>query len=155
MIEIHKSPTADSRTCDVTQVSKDQLLESSRQHIDDVARGIYFFQRLLEVATYNHDTDKITDIDGFYSNFVNSFVPPHTDWWDRHKLLNRHHLSPQDGVIPDDVNLIDVLDYVADCVMAGMARSGSVRPLTISPEVLMRAFWNTAKMLEKEVKVVD
>lgn len=155
MIQIRKSPTADSRTCDVTIVSKEQLLESSRQHIHDVWRGLTFFMDQLARAGAIHDEDKITDIDGFYSNFINSFTPPHTDWWDRHKLLNRHHLSPQDGVVPDDVNLIDVLDYITDCTMAGMARSGSVRPLTISPEVLMRAFWNTAKLLEKEVEVIE
>lgn len=155
MITVRKSPTADSRTCDVTKVSKDELMDSSRQHIDDVLQGLAFFVRQLRTAGLQHDIDKIDDIDGFYSNFVHKFEEGHTDWWDRHRRLNRHHLSPQDGVIPDDVNLIDVLDYVTDCVMAGMARSGSVRPLTISPEVLMRAFWNTAKMLEKEVQVVE
>lgn len=155
MIQIHKSPTADSRTCDVTQVSKDQLIDSSIQHIDDVRAALYFLGTALINAGAIHDRDKIDDIDSFYSNFRHKFEEGHTDWWERHKKLNRHHLSPQDGVIPDDVNLIDVLDYVADCVMAGMARSGSVRPLTISPEVLMRAFWNTAKLLEKEVEVIE
>lgn len=153
MIQIHKSPTADSRTCDVTKVSKDQLLESSREHIYDVHRGLYFFEKLIKKAAENHDTDKISDIDGFYANFITKFEQH--DWWDRHRVLNRHHLDPKDGRVPDDVNLIDVLDYIADCVMAGMARSGQVRPLTISPEVLMRAFWNTTKMLEKEVKVIE
>lgn len=155
MITVRKSPTADSRTCDVATVSKDQLMDSSRRHIDDVLQGLAFFVRQLRRAGLQHDIDKIEDIDGFYENFQHKFSEGHTDWWDRHRRLNRHHLSPQDGVIPDDVNLIDVLDYVTDCVMAGMARSGSVRPLTISPEVLMRAFWNTAKMLEQEVQVVE
>lgn len=153
MIQICKSPTADSRTCDVTIVSKEQLLESSVQHIMDVHKGLMFFKTLLTNAAINHDYDKVGDIDGFYANFLTKFEEH--DWWDRHKELNRHHLDPKDGRVPDDVNLIDVLDYIADCVMAGMARSGQVRPLTISPEVLMRAFWNTAKMLEKEVKVIE
>ena len=153
MITIYKSPTADSRTCDVTTVSKDELLESSRRHIDDVLQGLAFFVRQIRTAGLNHDMDKINDIDGFYSNFLTKFEQH--DWWDRHKVLNRHHLDPKDGRVPDDVNLIDVLDYITDCVMAGMARSGSVRPLTISPEVLMRAFWNTAKLLEQEVQVKD
>lgn len=155
MIQIRKSPTADSRTCDVTKVSKEQLMQSSHQHILDVASGLGFFQAMIGLAAHRHDIDKISDIDGFYSNFLHKFSEGHTDWWDRHRVLNRHHLSPQDGVIPDDVNLIDVLDYIADCVMAGMARSGQVRPLTISPEILMRAFWNTARLLEKEVEVIE
>lgn len=153
MITIRKSPTADSRTCDVTTVTKEQLLESSTQHIADVEQGLKFFALCLRMAATAHDYDKITDIDGFYANFQTKFEQH--DWWDRHKELNRHHLDPKDGKVPDDVNLIDVLDYIADCVMAGKARTGEVRQLTISTEVLMRAFWNTAKLLENEVKVAE
>ena len=153
MIQIKKSPTADSRTCDVTQVTKDQLLESSAQHIVDVENGLKFFAILLRHAADVHDYDKITYIDSFYADFQTKFEQH--EWWDRHRVLNRHHLSPQDGKVPDDVNLIDVLDYIADCTMAGMARSGEVRTITISPEVLMRAFWNTAELLKKEVEVIE
>lgn len=76
-----------------------------------------------------------------------------TGWWDRHRKLNRHHLHQEDG-IPADVNLIDVLDFIADCVMAGMARSGSVTPLELPPELLSRAFQNTVEMLKSQVSVV-
>lgn len=154
MIEIRSSPTADSRTCDVTQVSKDQLLESSRQHISDVWRGLTFFMDELSRAGINHDPDKIDDIDGFYENFQNRFGEGHTDWWERHRQKNRHHLNYPDGV-RDDVNLIDVLDYVTDCVMAGMARSGDVYDVQIDPAVLFRAFKNTIELLKKQVKVVE
>ncbi len=37
---------------------------------------------------------------------------------------------------------------VADCVMAGMARSGSVYELKLDPEVLWRAFGNTVELLK-------
>ena len=59
-----------------------------------------------------------------------------------------------DGV-PENVTLIDVLDYIADCVMAGMARSGSVYEIKIDPSVLMRAYKNTIELLKNEVQVVD
>lgn len=76
------------------------------------------------------------------------------DWWDRHKKLNRHHLLEAEG-IPEDVNLVDVLDMIADCVMAGMARSGSVYPVNLSSEILVRAFQNTVDLLKAEVVVSD
>jgi hypothetical protein len=57
-----------------------------------------------------------------------------------------------DGV-PKDVNLIDVLELIADCVMAGMARSGSVYPFNVDTEVLKRAFDNTAELLKSQVVV--
>jgi len=39
--------------------------------------------------------------------------------------------------------------------MAGMARSGSVYPLQLSPELLERAFQNTVEMLKREVVVSE
>ena len=150
MIEIKPSPTADTRTCDYATVSRETLLESSRQHIADVSRGIAFFSGLLVEAAARHDFDKLADIDGFHADFVTGFAQ--TGWWERHRTLNRHHLLTPDGV-PQDVNLIDVLDMIADCVMAGMARSGDVYPLEISDEVLRRAFANTVDLLKTQVVV--
>lgn len=152
MIEIRKSETADTRTCDFANVSKTTLLNSSVQHIADVRRALAFFQAMLCEAATNHDTDKLTDIDGFHADFLTGFKV--TEWWDRHRKLNRHHLFQADGV-PADINLIDVLDLIADCVMAGMARSGSVYALEIDPAVLMAAFTNTVEALKSQVKVVE
>lgn len=39
----------------------------------------------------------------------------------------RHHLLSR---TPEDVNLVDVFEYIADCVMAGMARTGEVNDVT-------------------------
>jgi hypothetical protein len=151
-IIIRPSATADTRTCDFANVSPRTLLNSSAQHIADVRRGLAFFGAVLAEAATRHDEDKITDIDGFHRDFVTGFAQ--TDWWDRHRKLNRHHLMQADGV-PDDVNLIDVLDMIADCVMAGMARSGSVYPLDIPRDVLWRAFENTVELLKAHVEVAS
>ncbi|HEX3058091.1 MAG TPA: hypothetical protein VHP62_01945 [Usitatibacter sp.] len=150
MIRIAPSPTADTRTCDFTKVTKETLLASSEQHIRDVRAALQWFGAELHKAARNHDPDKITDIDGFHRDFVTGFT--RTEWWDAHRKLNRHHLQQGDG-IPADVNLIDVLDFIADCVMAGMARSGSVYPLALPPELLERAFQNTVEMLKAQVVV--
>lgn len=150
MIHIKKSPTADTRTCDFANVSKETLLASSRQHIADVREGLSFFRGGLKQAAENHDFDKITDIDGFHRDFLTGFKQ--TEWWDRHRILNRHHINVDDG-IRSDVNLIDVLDFIVDCVMAGMARSGSVYPLQLSPELLEMAFQNTVELLKANVQV--
>lgn len=151
MIRIHPSQTADSRTCDFANTTKETLLASSIQHISDVNSGLMFFAQRLCTAAATHDTDKITDIDGFHRDFVTDFAQ--TTWWDNHRKVNRHHLLQADGV-PADVNLVDVLDFITDCVMAGMARSGSVYELKIDPAILDRAFLNTIELLKKNVKVV-
>jgi hypothetical protein len=151
MITIQQSKTADTRSCDFANTSKETLLASSVQHISDVLQGIEFFANKLIEAGAVHDHDKLSDIDGFHADFVTGFKQ--TGWWDRHRQLNRHHLLQPDGV-RDDVNLIDVLDMIADCVMAGMARTGSVYPLNIDPDVLMKAFQNTVELLKANVQVV-
>jgi hypothetical protein len=152
MIEIKKSPTADTRTCDVTKVERQQLLDSSRQHIADVAQAMAFFSSKLFAAAAEHDYDKLTAIDWFYANFQTGFKE--TGWWDNHRKIHRHHLGQADG-IPDDVNLLDMLEYISDCVMAGMARSGEVYALEASNELLRRAFDNTVSLLKTQVKVVQ
>ncbi len=152
MIPITKSATADTRTCDFANTTKETLLASSRTHIGDVVKAMAFFIVKLTEAAGEHDYDKLTTIDWFHEDFVTGFKQ--AGWWDNHRKIHRHHLAQEDGV-PDDVNLLDVLEYISDCVMAGMARSGSVYDLTMPPELLERAFKNTVELLKKEVVVID
>lgn len=149
-IEIKPSPTADTRTCDWSKVTKDELLRSSQMHKQDIAKAIGVFQSMLTQSATLHDHDKLHAIDHFHRDFKTGFKE--TGWWDNHRKINRHHLTMEDG-IPEDVNLIDVLDYIADCVMAGMARSGSVYDITLPAELLSRAFANTVNTLKASVTV--
>jgi hypothetical protein len=150
MIQISKSATADTRTCDFANTTKETLLASSRQHIGDVVKALAFFSGKLTEAAGEHDYDKLTGIDWFHSDFVTGFEQ--TGWWDNHRRIHRHHIDKEDGV-PKDVNLIDVLEHIADCVMAGMARSGSVYDLKLSDELLQTAFKNTVDLLKSQVVV--
>lgn len=150
MIKIKKSQTADSRTCDFTKVTKQTLLDSSHQHIDDVRKGFEFFRELMQTRALAHDTSKITHIDDFHRNFVTGFNE--TDWWEMHQSVERHHFNNPDCV-PHDVNLVDIFDQIIDGVMAGMARSGQYRQEFISPELLVTAYNNTIQLLLKNVEV--
>lgn len=161
MITIRKSATADTRTCDVTQVTKEQLLHSSVQHIGDVGKGLAFFVSKLTEAAAVHDYDKLTEIDWFLADFKGDICKPH-GWLARHYQIHRHHLGvPPAGVgggddelgVPEDVNLLDVLEMVADCVMAGMGRAGNVFPIVLSDELLQRALANTTELLKSQVVV--
>lgn len=152
MIVIQKSKTADTRSCDFSKVSKEQLLASSHQHIGDVKQGLAFVAGLMASAADRHDHDKITNIDQFHSDFVTGFKQQ--EWWANHVKVNRHHLQGITG-IPQDPNLIDVLEMIVDCVMAGMGRTGNVTPLQIDPAILMEAFHNTVELLKTNVKVEE
>src|SRR5262249_6783439 len=111
-----------------------------------------FFIDQIVHAGHVHDADKLSDIATFYRDFQTKFA--RTEWWDRHRQLNRHHLNSVDGV-RQDVNLIDVLDFIADCVMAGMARSGTVYRLELPAELLVHAFENTVELLKRQVVVLQ
>lgn len=152
MIQIKKSKTADTRSCDFAKVTKETLRESSIQHIQDVYQGLNFFKNLISEAQLLHDSDKLSSLDAFHTDFVGGFKS--TAWWDNHRRTSRHHLTADDG-IPRDVNLVDVIEMIVDCVMAGMGRTGTVFPLEIKPEVLMKAFQNTVELLKNNVEVVD
>ena len=74
------------------------------------------------------------------------------EWYKLHCDNERHHLLKH---CPDDVNLIDVLEMICDCVCAGMARSGCVRDLEIDAEILDRAVRNTVTLLENAVELEE
>ena len=149
-IEITKSQTADTRTCDWSKVTKEELLEASKTHINDIHKGFNFFIDIMNRQKYIHDLTKINDIDGFHKDFKTGFKS--TTWWESHQEKERHHFN-NEKYIQEDVNLIDILDQIIDGVMAGMARSGEYRQEKISHELLDRAYKNTVDLLLNQVIV--
>jgi hypothetical protein len=149
-IQIEQSKTADTRTCDVSTVSREVLLASSKQHIEDVRKGLEWFRFRLDIAGIEHDWTKLKQIDQFYEDFKTSFK--RTKWWDNHRKQERHHLSSPDG-IRADVDLIDVIEYLVDGVMAGLARSGKYRKEEMPTGLLELAFDNTVKKLVESIEV--
>lgn len=152
MIRIKKSTTADTRTCDWSKGTKEELILASRSHILDVQQALSLFADTCSQAGNRHDFTKIRHIDEFHADFSTGFKQ--TRWWDMHREVERHHLSHVDGVRPD-VDLIDVLEYIADCVMAGKARTGQVSEIKIDDNVLRKAFENTWRQLADKVEVVE
>lgn len=132
-------------------------MESSELHILDVRRGLGAFMALLIDAADRHDADKLTSIDLFHREFSAGMIAD-GEWLKAHVKLNRHHLNRPDGV-PNDVNLIDVLDFIADCVMAGLARNPghpeNFYMPSIPPDLLALAFHNTVMLLKERVVVDD
>ena len=153
MIEIKKSPTADSRTA-TGNPTKEDLLQSTIQHINDVQKAMEWMSETLMIISERHDHTKISDINGFYDIYSKK-VPPDifkdSKWFKLH-LTERHHLNDR---CPADVNLFDVLERIADITMAGMARSGSIYADTIDPEILVRAYKNTIDLLQSQIKVIE
>ena len=159
MIKIKKSKSADTRSAD-KMVSKQELLDSTRMHIDDVRQAMLWFARGLIMRAAGHDKTKLSEFDEFYKQFHNEQVTHKGDWMDNpegwyrkiHLTSERHHLN---NACPPDVNLFDVVEMICDCAMAGLARSGKYRDDGIDASILERAFHNTARMLVENTKVED
>ena len=154
MIEIKKNPNGDTRTAP-KGITFEEFQEANDMHIYDVASVMYELSKMVDSAGEHHDCTKKSQERMFYNNFLSTmndgtdFV--NDEWYQLHIKAERHHLLSN---CPDDVNLIDVLEMIADCVCAGMARSGEIRDLEINPDILNRAVQNTAKLI-KDMIVVE
>lgn len=138
--------------CDFSKVTKDDLLQDTLNHRHHVVLGMNFIADIIKRRGRGHDYTKISLIDEFHSDFLTGFVKD--GWWKKHQDIERHHLSDK-TYVQDDVDLIDVIEMIVDCVMAGMARRGEYRHDNISPELLVKAYNNTVKLLLENVEVVE
>ncbi|MCM1439700.1 MAG: hypothetical protein NC131_10965 [Roseburia sp.] len=150
MITIRKSPNADSRTADPA-AGKEELLESTTSHIADVEEGLRFLAELIKDRGPQHDHTKTEMLDEFYEALKSGHIKD-TVWYNHHITAERHHLKSH---VPQDVNLIDVIEHIVDCSMAGMARSGEIYDTDIDPNVLQLAVQNTVKLIQMNTRVLD
>ena len=151
-IKIKRSQRADSRTCNVNEVSKEELLMQTKMHIKDVLDGIAALVQHFADQVITHDHTKIEHIDDFYRNFQSKFQE--RDWWELHQREERHHIKNPE-FLQDDVNLLDVIEQIVDGVMAGLARTGEYKQEPIPPELLVKAYNTTVKLMLDNVEVEE
>lgn len=150
MINIHKAVNADTRSKN-DGFNKESLLADTKSHIGDVSKGLDFIADLLIDRGGKYDHTKIDNIDAFYDALKDDNVKK-SFWYNMHITKERHHLKSNP---PKDVNLIDVLEHLVDCTMAGMTRSGTIYDIDLSPELLVKACANTVEMLKENIEVID
>lgn len=147
-IELHKNPNGDTRTAP-KGITFEQFQEANDNHKEDVKMTMQHISKMIAMKGAVHDWTKKRYEKDFYSDFLEAmcggidFVSG--EWYQRHIARERHHLLSR---CPDDVNLLDVIEMIVDCVCAGKTRSGEVRELEISPEILNKAFQNTVKLID-------
>lgn len=153
-IKIKKSINSPENTQDPT-ISKKMLLEDTESHINDVKNLASLFCELLKSQAVHHDHTKTAYFDEYWVNYIlgkqgKDFKSQ--EWWSKHRE-ERHHLTDR---VPEDVNLIDVIEMICDCVSAGLARSGDVYPFgDLNPNMLVKAVENTKCLLIDYCDVVD
>lgn len=154
MIEIKRNPNGDTRTA-TKDVTFEEFRKANAQHILDVMNTMTMLSSALRERAYKHDFTKVIKEEKFYKDFKDTlenginFVEG--EWYQEHITKERHHLTSK---CPKDVNLIDVIEMICDCVCAGLARSGEVRELEITDEILKMATQNTIELIKNNIVVI-
>lgn len=157
-VKVVKNSNGDTRHADhIPTIS--EFNNANESHRGDVDRLIERFCALLKKSADRHDWSKVRE--PYRSMFYRDMVATMEgrmqfedgEWYKLHyEKLERHHLGKY---APDDVDLFDVIEMVCDCVAAGMARSGEVRPLEIADGVFQKALANTVRILQNEIELTD
>lgn len=155
-VKIKQNKLGDTRTA--TKVPTfTEFDHSNRLHRKDVGEMMDEIGFIIKMRGTNHDITKIEEPHKslFYRELCSKIegkIDSFTDgeWYQMHCKTERHHLNEH---CPDDVNLIDVIEMICDCVCAGLARSGNVYPIEISSGILQKAVQNTIQMCIDKVEI--
>lgn len=154
-IVIKKNPNGDTRTAP-KNITIEQFAEANDSHISDVSRIMKKMSELVEASGRNHDWTKKFYENEFYKDFCGTmnngenFVEG--QWYQKHITLERHHPN---SFCHKDINLIDILEMVVDCTVAGLARSGKTFPISIDKDILSKAVDNTMELIKNMVEVEE
>ena len=135
-----------------------QLLQNTYSHISDVQNVGNWLADKLKQQLEQHDHTKVEYIDEFYKDFTEQLQSENKPnfkempWFKNRHMTERHHLNDS---VPEDVNLLDVLEMVIDCTCAGLARSGEVYPITIPQEVIEQAIENTKQLIINNTEIEE
>lgn len=156
-IFITKNTNGDTRVADHVP-SFEEFHQANIEHRNSVKDMMLSFSDEVIVRAFAHDHTKTDDgmEDIFYHDLCETIYGnmKFTDgeWAKIHYDTERHHLHER---VPEDVNLLDVIEMIADCVCAGYARSGNVRSMELNKEILEKAFDNTVQMFSDSVEIVN
>lgn len=152
-VTIKRNPNGDTRTAG-RNVTFAQFKDANFTHAVDVSKVMKELGVGLKEHGISHDWTKFEYEDEFYDDFI-STINYGTDfvsekWYQRHIQEERHHLNDR---CPEDVNLLDVIEMIVDCVCAGKTRSGVINVPELSEEILKKAYDNTIDLVDKITEV--
>ena len=132
---------------------------ANESHVNEVAEMMESLAGVMKKQGKQHDRTKMNEPDRslFYRELcakIEGKIDSFEDgkWYPMHCKTERHHLNEH---CPEDVNLIDVIEMICDCVCAGMARKGKVYPVSIPADILLRAVENTTQMCIEAVDLKE
>lgn len=156
IVEIDKSPNADSRTADKGKVSFEDFSKATDMHREDVKNVIYELARRLREIGDKHDWTKKEQEDEYYDSYVtakkNGTDFHESDWYKNHVKEERHHIKYH---VAADINLLDILEVICDHCCDELVEKGKVGKMDIDEDVLMKAFNNTVELVKSFIRLDD
>lgn len=153
-IIIYETKKCDTRAIEKNFTKKD-VESDTLKHREAVIAGCDFIAKKLTKQSLRHDYTKLGKYLPLFTRALKTGFKDDgfkkLNWWGVHKVEERHHLN---DYCPDDVNIIDVIEMIVDCTMAGLARTGKVYGIDIKPKILKKAINNTVKLLIDNTKVL-
>lgn len=141
----------DSRTSGGSP-SLDEVYSATKTHIKDIRELMELMSNILHIKGLRHDWTKLNNFEDEYGYLVTHDVRDdeflESNWWWKHIRMERHHLN---DYCPSDVNLFDVLEMIADRVVAEKGRTGEINNnyLKLDVSILIRAYWNTIILMDE------
>ena len=149
-IILKDSSKGDSRT-NGGNASLNDVLEATKTHKKEVNEVMDFLAKELCDMGSIHDWTKLDNFDEEYGYLVSNNIKDEeflsSQWWYKHLRLEKHHVKDYAHI---DVNLLDVIEFIVDRVCAEKGRTGEINMnyLELNPNILIRAYYNTIRMLD-------
>ena len=134
--------------------SRIKLYEDVLQHQRDVYNVLLELSYNLRENGSKHDWSKIY----YFNDFAEDVLERQTNndfknrrWYKLHTSLERHHINSS---VPENVNLLDVLEMIVDCIVSGKTRSDDgvdFKFLELDETLLTEAYWNTVTLINDNV----
>lgn len=157
-VKINRNSNGDTRTVDHIP-TYEEVCEANKMHIEDVGNIMNELGWELLDRGPSHDITKDVLSKMFYDNMIktiNGDIKFEDGEWAKIHYFDsceRHHLHHN---VPDDVNLIDVIEMICDCVCAGKARSGKdFVDVPLNGDVIIKAFYNTVELINEHVVIKE
>ena len=152
-IKIKHNPNGDTRTV-IKSAPFSDFHKANVWHIKDVNAVMKMIANRIKGQGKHHDWTKLKYEDEFYSNYLDTVINKEdfvsNTWYQKHINKEKHHPF---SYCHDDINLLDIIETIVDCVCAGKARSGEIRSLEFDAEILNKAVNNTIKLIDEMTEV--
>lgn len=148
MIGITRNPDSDTRTAS-RYVTFDKFQRANRLHREEVKSVIQELgDKLIDIGV-EHDYTKLQYEEEYFRDFKDTLENGSDftkgEWYQMHIHKEKHHPT---AYCHDDINLLHIIEFISDVLVATAARKGEAEMVELPPEILQKAYENTITLIK-------